>query len=244
MQHKLLTVGMVLYVGFLSALFYHQDNLLAQLDLGEVEDHSTLMHDVLDHEDHSELKAKFHKSNTRIVKRHGPHGSKKDDSVFGGFMAGVVLISFSLPIVWMNERKQVKIAQTIIKAKKCVKKDISVEDPNEENNFELVHARGLVSTSAPLVDSVFALEHENAIKIERLVEVYQWRETEHRRKINSDEEEITYRHHKEWSSTKINQNDFQGDPQDERTNPEEWPCEHEVITCEGANLASFKLNSS
>jgi hypothetical protein len=208
-QHKLLTVGIVLYMGFMSALFYHQDNLLAQIDfLENVEDHQTLMHDIIDHEDHTELKGKFRKSNTRRVKTHGKHGSKGGDSVFGGFIAGVVLISFSLPIVWMNERKQVKIAQTIVKAKKCIKKDISVEDPNEENNFELVHAKGLVSTSAPVVDSVFALEQENTIKIQRIVEVYQWRETKHTRKIDSDEEEITYKHSKEWSSTKINQNDF------------------------------------
>ena len=159
-QHKLLTVGIVLYMGFMSALFYHQDNLLGAMDILENEDHQTLMHDILDHEDHTELKGKFGKSNRQIVKTNGKHGSKGKggDSVFGGFIAGVVLISFSLPIVWMNERKQVKIAQTIVKAKNCIKKDISVEDPNEENNFELVHARGLVSTSAPVVDSVFGLE--------------------------------------------------------------------------------------
>ena len=246
-QHKLLTVGIVLYMGFMSALFYHQDNLLAQIDfLENVEDHQTLMHDIIDHEDHTELKGKFRKSNTHRVKTYGKHGSKGGDSVFGGFIAGVVLISFSLPIVWMNERKQVKIAQTIVKAKKCIKKDISIEDPNEENNFELVHAKGLVSTSAPVVDSVFALEQENTIKIQRIVEVYQWRETKHTRKIDSDEEEITYKHSKEWSSTKINQNDFQGEVSDEeaKTNPEEWPCDNETFTCEAANLATFKISTS
>lgn len=79
-----------------------------------------------------------------------------------------------------------------------------------------------------------------------MVEVYQWKETKHTRKIDSDEEEITYTHSKEWSSTKIDQNAFQGEPEEEecKTNPEEWPCENETFICEGANMASFKVSAS
>ena len=42
------------------------------------------------------------------------------DSPFGEFVLGVILICFALPLVWMNERKQVKIYQTIVRAEKAV----------------------------------------------------------------------------------------------------------------------------
>jgi len=36
-------------------------------------------------------------------------GKKSKKSVFGEFISGCVMICFAIPMVWMNERKQVKI---------------------------------------------------------------------------------------------------------------------------------------
>ena len=38
-------------------------------------------------------------------------------SPFGEFLLGCFLIGFALPMIWMNERKQVKIYKTIEQAK-------------------------------------------------------------------------------------------------------------------------------
>jgi hypothetical protein len=52
---------------------------------------------------------------------------------------GLVMISFALPVIWMNERKQAKMYSLITKATKAVIRNCDSEDVMGGNNFELVH---------------------------------------------------------------------------------------------------------
>jgi cytidylate kinase len=49
------------------------------------------------------------------------------------------MIGFALPIVWMNERRQVKMAELISLAEENVKKDLNIDEVSSENNKSLVH---------------------------------------------------------------------------------------------------------
>jgi hypothetical protein len=76
-------------------------------------------------------------------------------------------------MVWMNERKQVKVYKTIQKARSAVRV-IDVETPMEEDNYKLVQAMGEVKTDKPCIDERFNVVKPDTVKIKRAVEVLQW----------------------------------------------------------------------
>jgi len=126
----------------------------------------------------------------------------KELGAFGGFILGCLLIWFALPLVWMNERKNIKVWNVIVKGRAECCNDIDIDAPDANNEKKLVHARGIVTTSIPITDSVFALGHENACRLRRVVEVYQWVEESYE-KESDGESETKYRHKKEWLQHKV-----------------------------------------
>lgn len=80
-------------------------------------------------------------------------------------------------MVWMNERKLVKIYKVIAAGREaCV--EANPEEPTAENNQKLVHAKGMLSTEKVVEDEAFGLAKEGLVKLRRDVEVYQWVEKE------------------------------------------------------------------
>ena len=49
----------------------------------------------------------------------------------------------AFPILWNNERKQVRMAALITKARKLCVESVEPKQPLEENNFKLVHVSGI-----------------------------------------------------------------------------------------------------
>lgn len=80
--------------------------------------------------------------------------SSKDDkkSPFAGFIVGCVLIAFALPMVWMNERKQVKIYKLIDNARTSAIPEAPATEPSDNDNFKLIHTSAHTSTDAPSED--------------------------------------------------------------------------------------------
>ena len=60
-------------------------------------------------------------------------------------------------MVWMNERKQVRIYDLIDVAKKRVVADIDIDKVDSANNYKLVHATGKVFTLNNLIDERFSI---------------------------------------------------------------------------------------
>ena len=67
----------------------------------------------------------------------------------GEFIVGLFLIGFALPMVWMNERKQVKIFKVIEKARKACIPNVPSKEVSQNDNFKLVHTSGHTSTHGP-----------------------------------------------------------------------------------------------
>ena len=67
------------------------------------------------------------------------------------------MIAFALPMIWMNERKQVKMDKINGLGKEEVR-TISIDEPKEEELYKLAHCSGVVTTSIPVVDATFGLE--------------------------------------------------------------------------------------
>ena len=63
-------------------------------------------------------------------------------------------------MVWMNERRQVKIGQLIKNGSKARIDDVSSDEMKIENNFKLVHTKGQLSTAEELEDDQFGIKLE------------------------------------------------------------------------------------
>ena len=70
--------------------------------------------------------------------------SKKQSDPFGigGFFFGCTLIPFALVLLWKNEAKVVTFAKCISEGRKACLANMDSEDPDDANEFELVHLNG------------------------------------------------------------------------------------------------------
>ena len=67
-------------------------------------------------------------------------------------------------MVWMNERKQVRIYDLIDLAKKKVV-NVDIDEVESKNNYELVHATGKTFTLQNIVDERFSIGLGQTIKL-------------------------------------------------------------------------------
>ena len=98
-------------------------------------------------------------------------------------MLGTLTILFSLVVLWSNERKLVKFTEFIAEAKKeC--RSIDTEQPKEEDDYWLVHGKGVVENSQDITDHAFGVSAANSYRLIRKVEMLQWCEKIESREIN------------------------------------------------------------
>jgi len=113
------------------------------------------------------LKSKWQKS-----------GSK---SVLGGFFAGIFICCLIPPCLWNNERIAIKQAKLQGKARHA---SVMIEDvnvpPMDELEGHIVFASGATVVDETLKDKYYpSVVAKNCVKLRRVVEMYQWVETEH-----------------------------------------------------------------
>ena len=79
-------------------------------------------------------------------------------------IVGIFLIWCALPMIWMNERKDVKIYKVIQAGQKAyVEADPAM--PKEHDKFALVHMTGRTSTFEPVSDQDFGISYMDTIKL-------------------------------------------------------------------------------
>ena len=120
------------------------------------------------------------RTSVRRASTRGGKTSKGNDKGFGmgEFFIGLCLIPFSLVLLWKNEKKLVTYAKCIGQAKEDVR-EISVDSPEEDNDYALVHAVGETTNESEITDAAFGAMAENSYRLVRTVEMYQWHETKH-----------------------------------------------------------------
>ena len=130
---------------------------------------------------------------------------------FGGIVTGIILIAAATFLLYWNEGRTVKTGGAIGEAQMNTvqMKDISKVAPSFDG--KLVHATGRADTKDMLRDPVFGVG-KVAVKLDRNVEYYQWREssrTEKRTKVGGGEETVTtYTYQKVWTGSPIDSNNF------------------------------------
>lgn len=160
------------------------------------------------------------------------------NSIFG-VIIGIVLFIASFVVLWMNEGNCVK---QIDKANYIEKNAIEIESNNfnEENNNLLIATNGTAVVKNILSDGI--LDIENALVLDRNVEMYQWvedKKTETKDNMGgSTTTTTTYTYSKKWSSTEHDSTRFEKSGYD---NPP-FEIESKKYSADSADFGQFFLD--
>lgn len=138
------------------------------------------------------------------------YGKRLGNSL-GGISSGIALIIGATILLGWNEGRAVKTAKMLKNAEKefVEMQNPATVDPSLEG--KLVHAVAVAKTADTLSDPDFPVK-ENAVRIQRNVEYYQY--VEHSESVTKDkvggsqETTTTYTYEKQWTSSPVNSADF------------------------------------
>jgi hypothetical protein len=168
---------------------------------------------------------------------------------FKGILVGLLLAAVAIGLLFWNEGRAVHRARTLAEGRGIVRAEVSPETIDPANEGQLVHMSGTAHSDATLADETFAITVDNAIKLVRHVEMYQWREnkeTRKRKKLGGGRRtETTYRYEQVWSDQPIDSSGFhqEGKSTYRGGNPP-MPYRTETWTAAEVHFGAFRLASS
>ena len=165
-------------------------------------------------------------------------------SAIKGILVGLILFVMAFPLLFWNEGRAVKTYKTLKEGAGIVVSIIS-DNIDATNNEKLVHVTGKGDTNAILVDPIFDVS-VNALKLERVVEMYQWEEvleSDTKKKLGGGTETVeTYTYTKIWSEQTISSTTFQKPTGHQ--NPSSIQYESTQQVADKVTLGAFALSPS
>ncbi len=153
----------------------------------------------------------------------------------GGIIAGLLFVIIGIILLWFNEGRTVKTAETIDEAQTQYI-DVSSTKINSNNNGKLIATNGkLELPSSGVTDTYFDVTVPSA-KLTRTVEMYQWKES--CKTDNNGNERCSYS--KQWSDELINSNSF-ANPN--YSNPSTMPYSSDTYYAQNVKLGAYNVNS-
>jgi hypothetical protein len=152
----------------------------------------------------------------------------------------ILLIIISIFLLWWNEWRTINTTKWL---KEWEKITVSWQHTPIDNSLEwkLIHISWKAESKWTIKDDVFFIEEE-AIKIYREVEMYQWNEKETKESKDnlwwSETVTVTQTYNKIWSKTKINSNTFKNTWY---VNPNNWLYENKTIVSDSVYIWDLKL---
>ncbi|NJN41790.1 MAG: hypothetical protein HC811_05710 [Flammeovirgaceae bacterium] len=163
---------------------------------------------------------------------------------FKGILFGIALFLASFAVLWWNEGNFIHTKRGLEEGLGAVIKT-TPDAVLPENDGKLVYMSGETKTEDVLVDEEFGIS-ENAIKLSRDVEMYQWTEeseSEETEKIGGGTETTTtYTYNKTWESSLINSDEFE--IPEGHSNPQSFPYNGFTNSAETVTLGAFELSYS
>ncbi len=167
-------------------------------------------------------------------------------NAIGGVLFGIVLGLGSFAQIFWNEGRAVKRAQDLSEGKSKVK-TVAVDSIDTANEGKLVHVQGKATTSETLTDSRFGISLK-AIRLKRVVEMYQWKETKKsksKKKLGGGRKTTTtYSYKKIWSASLIRSNNFHSRGRDKYSNPTSMHFQAQSKSAGLVTLGAFRLSSN
>lgn len=160
-----------------------------------------------------------------------------------GALFGILMVLGSVPLLVWNEGRAVEAIAALDAGAKAVV-SVPPDAVIPANDGRLVHVAGLAAAARPLEDTVFRVGGSNLLRLERRVEMYQWREEEESRTETSAGKETTrttYRYTRQWSADPIDSSAFRRP--DGHLNPP-MPYRSQIIDAHLVKLGAFTLDAS
>lgn len=159
-----------------------------------------------------------------------------------GVLIGIAMVVGAFILIFWNENHGLRMAQSLQQTEEAI-----VNIPNTpidpKNNLRAVYLTGAVSTTATLKDKMFGIV-ENAIKLDRKVEMYQWKEstetTTESQLGGSEQQTKTFSYKQTWSETPIDSSKF-NDPVGHQ-NPTEMPIQSKNQIASKVTVGDFTLS--
>jgi len=161
-----------------------------------------------------------------------------------GVLVGLVLLVVACPLLFWNEGRSVKEYKTL-KEGDGVVVSVTADRVDAANAGRLIHVTGKAVTDAVLKDPVFGAS-ANAIKLKRVVEMYQWKENSQsktEKKVGGGTRTVkTYTYSQTWSDKPIDSTSFKNSAAHQ--NPGDIPYESTQQNADKVTLGAFTLSSS
>lgn len=169
--------------------------------------------------------------------------SKLGDAI-KGIVFGMVMFVAAFPLLFWNEGRAVRTAKSLAEGRGAVV-SVSSERVDAANEGKLVHTTGRAKTGETLADKDFGVT-ENAIRLRRRVEMYQWKETsksEKKDKVGGSTETVTtYTYDREWSESLIDSSRFK--KSSGHQNPRGMAVKAEKWSASKVTLGAYMLSPS
>ena len=156
-------------------------------------------------------------------------------NAIGGFFIGLIFVPGSfIALIW-NEGRAVKTANSLEEGAKTVI-SVPADSVSAANEGKLVYVSGQTAATGAISDPDFGLTAEHMLRLERKVEMYQWKESSSTSNGNT-----TYSYSQTWSSSLIDSSRFH---EPGHQNPETMPIEPASFNAQGATLGAFTLSDA
>jgi len=148
------------------------------------------------------------------------------------------MIIVSFPVLWNNERKKVRIESVIITGgKRC--EEVNINEATEATNYKLVYGSGETSVQDLIQDGELQVDVQNALRLIRKVEMYQWVEHKQTHKNNHGAETIQYSYTAEWREDVLDSRMYY--KVEEHENPGMMPYNSEVFNVQRVQFGAYQL---
>jgi hypothetical protein len=162
----------------------------------------------------------------------------------GTALLGLILFLVAFVLLFWNEGRAVHRAKILAEGAGIVI-SIDANKVDTANEGQLVHLTEEATTDKVLTDAMFALVAPKAIKLRRVVEMYQWQEerhTEKQEKLGGGTETVTtYTYTKTWKDSVIDASQF-NQPKG-HNNPSRMKVKGETFIAKPVKLGAFSLSS-
>lgn len=164
-------------------------------------------------------------------------GSRITGAIAGMIFSPIALLAGCGLLIW-NEGNVVKWAQSLDEGEKQVV-TVPADKIDAANAGKLVHVTGDTSTEGQLTDKELGIS-EPAVKLLRVVEMYQWEEKKETKRRNN-KTTTTYSYSKEWKSGVESSRSFHKSGYD---NPGHMPLHSHDEIAEHVALGAFQLSTN
>jgi hypothetical protein len=163
---------------------------------------------------------------------------------FKGIFFGLLMFLVAFPLLFWNEGRAVKRYKSLVEGQGLVV-SIQASEPQAQHQGALVHFSGMASSDELLTDELFGIQ-SNGLRLQRVVEMYQWDESSRTEtKTNtggSQTKTTTYEYDRKWSSSTIDSSQFK--QPDGHRNPGTMPFSGKRYVVSDARVGAVVLPNS